>query len=171
MVELYAVRLSVLSVNGSFEAARTVLQIAGVALMAIKGGNADPAMVRQRFVALQPVIDMVDPLSQSLGIHQSVDPPDGVGAAYELTEPLAEEAGVSGEFQSVETAHARPEQNGDGLEDDSRRDARLQAAVVDAADHDPGEPENLFGISDEAAENVSASLTESASPLMRKPRR
>ncbi len=69
MVELYAIRLSVLSVNGSFQTARTVLQIAGVTLMAIKGGNADPAMVRHRFVAFQPVIDMVDPLPQPLGIH------------------------------------------------------------------------------------------------------
>ena len=116
MVELYAIRLSVLSVNGSLETARTVLQIAGVALMAIEGGNADPAVVRQRLVAFQPVIDVVDPLPQSLGIHQSVDTSDRVGAADGLPEPALEEAGASGEFQSVEAAHARPEQNNDGLE-------------------------------------------------------
>ena len=46
MVELYAIRLSVLSVNGSFQTARTVLQIAGVTLMAIDNSDADPDMIR-----------------------------------------------------------------------------------------------------------------------------
>jgi len=168
MVELYAIRFSVLSVNGSFETARTVLQIAGVALMAIQGSNADSAMVRQRFVAFQPFIDMVDPLPQSLGIHQSVDTPDGVGAADGLPEPVLEEAGASGEFQSVETAHARPEQNHDGLEDDVRWNTRLQAPVDNAGDNRPGETEDLLGIRDQAAEDLSAPLTESAATRARK---
>ena len=168
MVELYAIRLSVLSVNGSLKTARTVLQIAGVALMAIEGGNADPAVVRQRLVAFQPVIDVVDPLPQSLGIHRSVDTSDSVGAADGLPEPALEEAGASGEFQSVETAHARPEQNNDGLEDDGRRNTRLQAPVDNAGDNRPGETEDLLGIRDQAAENVSAPLTENVSTPARK---
>ena len=71
VVELRTIRLSVLSVNGSFEATRTVLQVAGVALMAIERGNADPVMVRQRLVSFQPVIDVMNPAPQALGIHQS----------------------------------------------------------------------------------------------------
>ncbi len=64
--DLPVVELSAIGIPGmdsSFETARTVLQIAGVTLMAIDNGDADPAMIRQCFIALQPVIDMVDALS------------------------------------------------------------------------------------------------------------
>ena len=48
-------------------------------------------------------------------MSELINPPDGVGAAYELTEPVLEEAGAGGEFQGIEAAHPRPEQNGDDL--------------------------------------------------------
>jgi hypothetical protein len=46
VVELCAIRLSVLSADSAFKATRTVLQIAGVTLMAIDNSDADPAMIR-----------------------------------------------------------------------------------------------------------------------------
>jgi hypothetical protein len=79
MVELRAIHIP--GMNGSFEATRTVLKVAGMTLMAIENGDADPTMVRQRFVPLQPVIDMMNPPPQALGIHESVHTPDGIGAA------------------------------------------------------------------------------------------
>ena len=110
-------------------------------------------MVWQRFVSLQPVIDMMNSPPQTLGIHQGVHTPDRVGTAYGLTEPVAEKARASGKFQSIETTHSCPEQNGDGLDDDGGRDTRLQAPVDDVSDDRLGEPEELLGISDQAAEN------------------
>ncbi len=152
VVELSAIRVP--GVNGSFETARTVLEVAGMALVAIQDGDADPAMIRQRFVALQPVIDMVNPLPQAFGVHPGDHSPDAVGAAHGLPEPEAEKAGVSGEFQSIEAAHARPEQSRDGFDDDGGWDARLQAPVADADNDSPGELEDLLGISDQTAENA-----------------
>src|SRR6266705_1414403 len=110
-------------------------------------------MVRQCFVWLQPVIDMMNPQTQALGIYPSVHTPDRVGAAFGLTAPVVEEAGASGQFQSIEATHSCPEQDCDGLEDDGGRDTRLQAAVNDAGDDRLREPEELLGISDPASEN------------------
>src|ERR1019366_5421246 len=168
VVELRAIRIP--GMYGSFEAARTVLQVAGVALMAIENGDADAVVVRQCLVPLQLVVDMGNPPAKPLATHQSVDGSDRAGAACGLAEPVVEEAGASGEFQSVKTAHPCPEQNGDGLEDDGRRNTRLQAPVDNAGDNRPGETEDLLGICDQAAEDISASLTESASTPTRKPR-
>lgn len=46
VVELRAVRLAVLAVDGSLQAARTVLEIAGMAFVAIQDSDRDPAMIR-----------------------------------------------------------------------------------------------------------------------------
>ena len=97
-----------------------------MALVAIEDSDADPVMVRQRFVSLQPVIDMVNPLPHAFGIHQGIHSPDTVGAAYRSTEPVVEKAGARNEFQSVETTHACPEQNRDGLKDKGSLDSRLR---------------------------------------------
>ena len=58
VVELGAIRI--FGVNSSLEAARTMLEVAGVALVAIEDSDPDSAMVRQCFVSLQPVIDMMN---------------------------------------------------------------------------------------------------------------
>ena len=60
---------------------------------------------------------------------------------------------MSGEFQSVEAAHAGPEQNGNTLDDVGDRDTRLRAPVPHARDNGVGELEDLFGVGDQAAEN------------------
>lgn len=73
-------------------------------------------MIRQRFITLQLVIDMVNALSQTAGIDQSAYAPAAVDAAQRLSEPLAEEAGMRSQFQSIEAAHASPEQRCDGFE-------------------------------------------------------
>ena len=52
VVELRAIRIP--CVNGSLEATRTVLAVAGMALVAINGGDAGSVMIRQRLVTLQP---------------------------------------------------------------------------------------------------------------------
>jgi len=64
-----------------------------------------------------------------------------------------EEAGVSGEFQSMEAAHSCPEQNCHGFDDKSGRDTRLQAPVRDAGNDRPGKLKDLLGIGEQAAEN------------------
>ena len=58
VVELGAIRI--FGVNSSLQAARTMLEVAGVALVAIEDSNPDSAMVGQCFVSLQPVIDMMN---------------------------------------------------------------------------------------------------------------
>ena len=151
MVELRTIRIA--GVNRSFEAAWALAAVAGMALVAIQDSDANAVMVRQGFISLQAIIDMVNPLPQAFGLHQGVHTPDTVGAAYGLTEPVMEKAGASREFQSIETAHAGPEQNCDGLDDKGSREARLQSPVDDAGDDCLREPEDLFGISDQAAEN------------------
>jgi hypothetical protein len=110
--------------DGSFQTTRTVAEIAGMAFVTIQNSDADPVIVGQRFVALQLIVDVVNSPPQSRCIHQGVDPPDAVGAAYGLAEPVAEEAGVSCEFQSIEATHASPKQRSDGFDDESGRDAR-----------------------------------------------
>ena len=60
---------------------------------------------------------------------------------------------MSGKFQSIEAAHAGPEQRRDGFEDGGGRDTRLQAPVRDVGDDSSGELEDFLGISDETAEN------------------
>src|SRR5665213_2618596 len=84
VIELRAIRSS--GVNGSFETARTMLKITGVALVTIEDSDADPAMVRQCSVPLQPVIDMMNSLPQFCRIHQSAHSPEAVGAAHGLSE-------------------------------------------------------------------------------------
>ena len=96
---------------------------------------------------------MVNALPQSFGIHQGIHAPDTVGAAYGLTEPAAEKAGASGEFQSIETTHACPEQNCDGFDHQGGWNARLPAPVYDIGDDCLREAEDFLGISDQAAEN------------------
>ena len=81
-----------------------------------------------------------------------------VGAGNGLPQPTAEEAGLGGQFQSIETAHASPEQGGDGLDDSGGGNAWLKAAVDDVGDDGLGEAEDLLGIRDEAAENGQAFL-------------
>jgi hypothetical protein len=36
----------------------------------VQNSGGDSVIVRQSFVALQPIVDVVNPLSQTLGIHQ-----------------------------------------------------------------------------------------------------
>lgn len=129
VVELGAIRI--FGVNRSLEATRTMLEVAGVALVAIEDSDPDSAMVRQCFVSLQPVIDMMNSPPQALGIQQGVHTSDGVGTAYALPEPVTEKVRASGKFQSIETTHSCPEQNRDGLNDDGGRNTRLQAPVDD----------------------------------------
>jgi hypothetical protein len=88
VVELRAIRIP--GVDRSFQAARALAAVAGMALVAIEDGNAHPLMVGQRFVSLQPVIDMMNPMPQTFGIHQGVHSSDTIGAAYGLTEPVVE---------------------------------------------------------------------------------
>ena len=57
----------------------------------IQDRGGDAVIIRQRFVALQPIVDVVNSPPQSLGIHQGVHPPEAVGAAHGLAEPIAEE--------------------------------------------------------------------------------
>ena len=52
--------IRIFGVNSSLQAARTMLEVAGVALVAIEDSNPDSAMVGQCFVSLQPVIDMMN---------------------------------------------------------------------------------------------------------------
>jgi hypothetical protein len=92
-----------------------MLEVAGVALLAIEDSDPDSAMVRQCFVSLQPVIelqpviDMMNFPPQALGIQQGVHTSAGVGTAYALPEPVTEKARASGKFQSIETTHLCPD--------------------------------------------------------------
>lgn len=52
MIELRPVRLA--DVDDSFQATRTVAEVAGMAFVAIQGRDGDPMIIRQRLVALQP---------------------------------------------------------------------------------------------------------------------
>ena len=79
MVELRALGLA--CVDGSLQAAETVAESAGMTFMTIQDNDGDPAVVRQRFVAFQPVIDLNAP-PQALGIYQGVHSPDTVGALH-----------------------------------------------------------------------------------------
>jgi hypothetical protein len=100
VVELGAIRI--FAVDSSLEAARTMLEVAGVPLLAMEDSDHDSAMVRQCFVSLQPVIDLMNSPPQALGIQQGVHTSAGVGTAYALPEPVTEKARASGKFQSIE---------------------------------------------------------------------
>jgi hypothetical protein len=153
VVELRAIRSAVFAVYGSLQAARTVTEVTGMAFVAVQNSDRDPLMIRQRFITLQLIIDMVNALSQTVGIHQSAYAPDAVGAAHGLSEPATEEAGMSGQFQSIEAAHASPEQRCDGFENDRGRDTRLRAPVHDVGNNSPRKLKDLLGVGEQAAEN------------------
>jgi hypothetical protein len=151
VIELCALRLA--GMYGSLQAPRTVAEVAGMALVAVHDSDSNPAMVRQRFVALQPVIDVVSSLPQPFSVHESIHPPEAVGAAHGLPEPVAEETGVGGEFQSIETAHTGPEQSRYRFDDGSAGDTRVRAPVHNVGDDSSGKLEDFLRISDQATEN------------------
>jgi hypothetical protein len=55
-----------------------------MAFVAIQDGNTQPALIRQGFVTLQPVVHVMDAAPQTLGIHQGGHAPNAVGAAHGL---------------------------------------------------------------------------------------
>src|SRR5664279_4002334 len=123
--------LRLVGADGALQASRTVAAVAGMAFVAIQDGHAQPAMIRQDLVALQPVVDVMNAAPQTLGIHAGGDASHAVGAGHRLAQPAPKEDGVSGQFQSVEAAHAGPEQNRDAFDDAGDRDTRLPAPVRD----------------------------------------
>src|SRR5579863_4671860 len=72
------------SVDRSLQATRTVAEIAGVTFVTIQDSGSDAVIIRQCFVALQLIVDVVNSPPQSRGIHQGVHPPEAVGAAHGL---------------------------------------------------------------------------------------
>src|SRR6266705_3964 len=103
VIELNAI--SGLKMDGSLQAAEAMTQVTGVALVAIHNGYAHPLRIRQGLVALESIVNVVNALSQFAGIHQGMDPSDGVGAAGGLTQPTLPEVGTGGLFQGVEASH------------------------------------------------------------------
>ena len=55
---------------------------------------------------------------------------------------------MSGEFQSVEAAHAGPEQSRDAFDDAGDRNTRLPAPVHDTCDDGVGQLEDFLGVGD-----------------------
>jgi hypothetical protein len=53
----------------ALQATRAVTAVAGMAFVAIQGGNTQPALIRQDLVALQPVVEAMDAAAQTLGVH------------------------------------------------------------------------------------------------------
>jgi len=50
-------------VDGSFHAARAMAEVAGVTFVTVEDGDPDTHMIRQCFITLQPVVDMVNALA------------------------------------------------------------------------------------------------------------
>src|ERR1022692_1380725 len=68
-------------VDSSLQTTRTVAEIAGVTFVTIQDSDSDAVIIRQRSVALQSVVDVVNPLPQSRGIHQGVHSPEDPAAS------------------------------------------------------------------------------------------
>ena len=52
--------LGLAGVDGALQTSRTVAAAAGMAFVAVQDGYAQPAMIRQDLVALQPVVDVMN---------------------------------------------------------------------------------------------------------------
>lgn len=75
-------------VDGPLHAPRAMPAIAGVLLMAIRNSDMQSANRRQRFVPLQPGVDVTQSLAEVAGMEAGVELPLGVGAGWPTTEPL-----------------------------------------------------------------------------------
>ncbi|MBI3694809.1 MAG: hypothetical protein HY238_08220 [Acidobacteria bacterium] len=135
------------------QAARAMTQVTGVAFVAVQNSYGQALPIRQGFVAFQTGVDVVDPLSQSVGIGQRMDSSHGVGTTGRLPQPLFPKAGPGGEFEGVQASHPGPEQHRRRFHHGRRGDTGLGPAIRNRRDHLPGEAEDLFGIGDQAAEN------------------
>jgi len=124
-----------------------------MAFVAVQDSDRRPAVVRQRFITFQPDIQMMNAPPQSRCIQQRAHTSYAVGAAHGPSEPAAEKTGMSGKFQSIEAAHASPEQRRDGFQDGGGGDTRLQTPVRDACNDSRGKLKDFLGVSNEAAEN------------------
>jgi hypothetical protein len=127
--------------------------IAGMALMAVHNGCRDAAIVRQRLVAFQAPIDLMNRFPHRTGIHLGVNITPGFGAGHRLAQPTLPEPGGAGHLQRVAASQPRPKQNQAGLGDRRRGYTRLRSAVGDGSNQCVRKPEHFAGVGDQAAEN------------------
>src|SRR5258707_14998588 len=99
------------SMNGSLQTAGTMTQVAGVAFVTIENDHSQAVNIRQGFVPFQTLVNVVNPLPQPLGIEQSMDTSQSVGAEGRLSEPTPPEAVPADLFPRVPTTHACQRQN------------------------------------------------------------
>src|SRR5713101_2085366 len=96
------------SVDGSLQAAGTMTQVTGVALVTVQHDHSQAVNIRQGFVPFQALVDVVNPLPQPVGIEQSMDASQSVCTEGRLSEPTLPKAGPAELFPSVDAAHPGP---------------------------------------------------------------
>ena len=75
-----------------------------MALMAIHDGYRDAPIVRQRLVAFQATIDLMNRFPHRTRIHPGVHIIHGFGAGHRLAQPTLPEPGGTSHLQSVEAS-------------------------------------------------------------------
>ena len=93
----------------------------------------DAAIVRQRLVAFQAAIDLMNRFPQRTRIHLGVNITHGVGAGQGLAQASLPEPGGTRQLQRVEASQPRPKQNQAGHGDRRRGYTRLRSAVGDGS--------------------------------------
>jgi hypothetical protein len=147
--------IPLLGFDGAREASRAVTAIAGVTFVAIQHRHADSMNVGQRLVSLQTFVDVMNALSQLIGINQGVDASDRVGAAQRPSQPALPESGGARPFEGIEASHPGPEQNQNAVKDTDGRDAGFPPPFRDAGEEFSRQAEDLLGIRDQASKNGS----------------
>jgi hypothetical protein len=141
------------TMNSSLQTAGTMTQVAGVAFVTVEHDHPQAVNIRQGFVPFQTRVNVVNPLSQPIGIEQSMDATQSVCAEGRLSKPTLPEAGPADLFPSVAAAHPGPKQHQRRFHHRCGGNARFLSAVGNQCDNVFGELKNLFRIGDQATKN------------------
>src|SRR5438093_1480185 len=141
------------TVDGSLQTARAMTPVTGVAFVTVQNDYSQAVNIRQGFVPLQMLVNVVNPLSQPVGIEQGMDASQSVCAESRLSEPTLPKVGPPNLFPSIAAAQPGPEQHQRRFHHRRCRNARFLSAVGNQGDNVFGELKDLFRIGDQATKN------------------
>jgi hypothetical protein len=141
------------TVDGALQTAGTMTQVTGVAFVTVQNDYAQAVNIRQGFVSFQVFVNVVNPLSQPVGVEQSMDASQTVCAEGRFPEPTLPEAGPADLFPSVAAAQPGPKQHQRRFHHRCGGNAWFLSSVGNQCDNVFGELKDLFRIGDQAAKD------------------
>jgi hypothetical protein len=129
-------------------------QVTGIAFVTIQNHHAQAVNIRQGFVPFQTLVDLMNPLPQSVGLEHGMDAPQGIRAEGWFPQPTAPKACWAQLFPGMDAGHAGPEQHQRRFDHGRGGDTWLASAIGDRCDDVSGEMKDLFRVGREPAEDL-----------------